>query len=82
MPCHGFFYDSLIPVGDSGQPDEKTVFDFPDDVQIFDFAFPAFDAVPFHTSTLGTKVSPTLAGFLQNPGEFCRKLLQFFKVLP
>jgi hypothetical protein len=55
MPRHGFFYDSLIPVGDSGQPDKKTVFGFPNDVQVFGFAFPAFNAVPFHTSIIGTK---------------------------
>jgi hypothetical protein len=61
MPRHGFFYDPLIPVEDSGQPDEKTVFSFPDNIQVFVFTFPAFDAVPFHISIIGTKVSPTLA---------------------
>jgi hypothetical protein len=80
MPCHGFFYDSHIPVGDSGQPDEKTVFGFPDDVQVFGFAFPAFDAVPFHTSIIGTKVSPTLAGFCSFRPAGCKTA--FFKVAP
>jgi hypothetical protein len=45
---HKFIYDLFIPITQAGQAGKKTVFRFPENVDVFNPASPAFYTVTFH----------------------------------
>jgi hypothetical protein len=70
VPGHGLFGYSFIPVVYAGKTNKIPIFDFFDDINIFDPVFPAFYAVTFHHD-------PPMGPPLYNIGEKNRLLKSF-----